>query len=72
MPHHTQNRGQVHYVDVILAFAVLVSFVGVAPWVYSAIGMATDVVDPLSATLLKLSVPIMVIGMIISLGVSAR
>jgi len=66
------TRGAVGYVDVILAFATLVSFVAVAPWVYSAIGMATGVVDPLSATLLELTLPLFVIAMIISIGVSGR
>lgn len=66
------DRGRVQYVDIVLAFATLVSFIAVAPWVYSSIGMATDVVDPLSATLLQLTLPIFVIAMIVSIGVSAR
>ena len=66
------DRGRVQYVDIVLAFATLVSFIAVAPWVYTGIGMATGVVDPLSATLLELTLPIFVIAMIVSLGVSAR
>lgn len=66
------DRGRVQYVDIILALATLVSFVAMATWVYSVIGMATDVVDPLSAALLELTLPVFVIAMIISLGVSAQ
>lgn len=66
------DRGRVQFTDVILALAMLVSFVAIAPWVYNAIGMATGVVDPLSGTLLSLSLPAFVVAMILSLGVSAR
>ena len=66
------ERARVQYVDIVLAFATLVSFVAVAPWVYTVIGMATDTLDPLSATLLQLSLPVFVIAMIVSIGVSAR
>lgn len=66
------SRGRVQYVDVILGFATLVSFIAVAPWVYDTIEMATGVLPPLSATLLRLSMSIFVIAMIVSLGVSAR
>lgn len=66
------NRGRVQYVDVILTFATLVSFIAVAPWVYDTIDMATGVLPPLSSTLLRLSLSVFVISMIVSLGVSAR
>lgn len=66
------ERGRIQYVDIVLGFATLVSFVAVAPWVYSGLGMATGVVDPLSATLLELTLPVFVIAMLVSLGVSAR
>ncbi len=66
------TRGRVQYVDIVLAFATLVSFIAVAPWVYTAIQMGTSEVDPLSATLLQLVLPLFVIAMIVSLGISAK
>lgn len=66
------TRGRVQYVDVILAFATLVSFTAVAPWVYGAIDMGASNLPPLSSTLLQLILPVMVIGMLVSLGISAR
>lgn len=71
-PRGMDGRGRIQYVDIVLGFATLVAFVAVAPWVYSGLGMATGVVDPLSATLLELTLPIFVIAMLVSLGVSAR
>lgn len=76
MPKHTllenDNRGRVQYVDAVMGFATLVTFMVVAPWVYGAISMATDVLPPLSATLIRLSISMFVIAMIISFGVSAQ
>jgi len=66
------DRARVQYVDVILSFATLVTFVAVAPWVYSAVAMATGVADPFSSLLLELTLPIFVVGMLVSIGVSAR
>lgn len=66
------DRGRVQYVDIVMAFASLVAFMAVAPWVYTGMGMATGVVDPLSATLLQITLPLFVIAMIVSIGVSAR
>jgi len=65
------RRGRVQYVDVVMAFANLVAFAAIAPWVYNGVGMATDVVDPLSSTLLQLTLPVFVIAMIVSIGVAA-
>jgi len=66
------TRGRVQYVDVVLSLATLVAFTAIAPWVYQAVSMATGVVDPLSSVLLQLMLPIFVISMIVSIGVSAR
>ena len=68
----TDDRARIQYTDVVMSFATLVSFLAVAPWVYSGIGMATGVVDPLSSTLLQLALSLFVIAMIVSIGVSAR
>jgi len=66
------TRGRVQYVDIVLSFANLVAFVAIAPWVYQAVAMATDAVDPLSSVLMQLMLPIFVIAMIVSVGISAR
>lgn len=66
------DRGRVQYADTVMAFATLIAFIAVAPWVYTANGMAASSVDPLTATLLRIALPMFVIAMIISIGVSAR
>lgn len=65
-------RGRVQYVDVVLTFATLVTFGAVAPWVYSAISKGRTALDPLSGILLALALPLMVIALIVSVGVSGR
>jgi len=68
----TDDRGRVQYVDVVLTFSTLVTFGAVAPWVYEAISMGRGALDPLSGTLLALALPVMVISLIVSVGVSGR
>lgn len=67
-----EDRGRVQYVDIVMAFATLVAFTAVAPWVYTATGMATGTADPFSSVLLELSIPVFVVAMLVSIGVSAR
>jgi len=66
------DRARVQYVDVVLTFATLVTFGAVAPWVYDAVQKGRTALDPLSGTLLALALPIMVIALIVSVGVSGR
>lgn len=66
------DRGRIQLVDVVMGFAVLVSFVAVLPLISTAVGMGTAVADPLSSTLLQLALPLFVIAMLVSIGVSAR
>lgn len=66
------NRGRIGYVDVVIGFATLVAFAAVAPWVYEVVAIARNSVDPLSGVLLQLFVPLLLIGLILSMGVSAR
>lgn len=63
---------RVQYVDVVLTFATLVTFGAVAPWVYVAISKGRTALDPLSGNLLALALPLMVIALIVSVGVSGR
>lgn len=66
------RRARIGYVDFILTFATLVAFGTVAPWVLTSIGMLQNEVDPLTSVLIQLVLPLILIGMIYSLGVSAR
>jgi len=66
------SRARVQYVDVVLTFATLVTFGAVAPWVYDAVQKGRTALDPLSGTLLALALPVMVIALIVSVGVSGR
>lgn len=66
------DRGRLQFVDVIMALATLAAFSAVAPWLYQAIGMASGDVDPFSQVLLQFMLPLFVIAMLVSIGVSAR
>jgi hypothetical protein len=66
------NRARIGYVDFVMVFATLVAVGTVAPWMLTAIDMLRNQVDPLTSVLLGLVLPMILIGMIYSLGVSAR
>lgn len=68
----TDTRGAVQLVDVVLTFFVLVSIIVLAPVFYRFIGMVSAEADPFSGLLLQLMVPLLIIGLIVSVGVSAR
>jgi tellurite resistance protein TehA-like permease len=67
-----QNRAKVGYVDVVLAFATFVAFATISPWIYRIIDMLRNHVDPLTSVLVGLLVPMLLIGLLYSVGVSAR
>ena len=60
------------YSDVIMAFATLVAYAGIAPWVYRSVYMLQDVVDPLTAVILGAFPALIIIAMILSTGVASR
>lgn len=66
------ERGAISYVDVVLTFATLIMIGAVAPMLFNVYDMAQGVADPLTVALLGLLVPMLVIGLIISMGVAAR
>lgn len=68
----THSRGVVDVVDVLLSFIVLVGLMVTAPYYYHFTEMAAAEADPLSTLLLRLIVPFLFIGLIVSVGVSAR
>lgn len=66
------DRGRVHVADAVMAAVVLVAFLGLEP-VYTA--LVSDIVaasGPLTALLMRLVVPFVLIGVVVSVGVSAR
>lgn len=66
------TRGVVDIVDVWLSLAVLVGLLVTAPYYYTFTGMASQEADPFSSLLLQLIVPMLFLGLIVSVGVSAR
>lgn len=66
------GRGKISYVDVVMSFSVLVVLVGVAPWLWQIVGMINSQVDPLTGALLTLFLPLIFVGLLLSMGVSAR
>lgn len=66
------SRGVVDFVDVWLTLTVLVGLMVTAPYYYAFTGMASAEADPFSSLLLQLIVPFLFLGLIVSIGVSAR
>lgn len=66
------TRGVVNVVDIILGLVVLIAIMVTAPYWYKFTDMAAAEADPLSTLLLQLIVPTLVVGLLISMGVSAR
>jgi len=66
------ERARIGYVDVILAFATFVAFATISDWIFRIIDMLRDQVDPLTSVLVGLLVPMLLIGLLYSVGVSAR
>lgn len=66
------TRARIGYVDVVVAFATLVAFSTVAPWLYTIIDMLQTQVDPLTGVILSLVIPLLLISLLLSMGVSAR
>lgn len=66
------DRGALNVVDVLLGLFVLVGLMVLAPVIYTFTSWVSPEVDPLSRLLLQLVVPLLYIGLIVSLGVSAR
>jgi hypothetical protein len=66
------SRGQLQLPDLILGFLVLVGTLAVAPVIYQFISMVRAEADPFSSLLLGLVVPMLFIGLLLSLGASAQ
>jgi len=68
----TQTRGQIQLVDVMMTFFVLVAILATAPFWSEFQSMVMPHADGLSELLLQLSLPLLFLGLIVSVGVSAR
>jgi hypothetical protein len=66
------TRGQVQLVDSLLTFFVLVALVVVSPILVGFVGSLSGVVDGFTQLVFQLFVPAMFVGLILSLGISAR
>lgn len=58
--------------DAILGLVVLISIIVLAPVIFEFQSMIESVADPLSSLIFTLVVPLFIIALIISIGVSAR
>ncbi|WP_148414934.1 hypothetical protein [Haloferax sp. KTX1] len=65
-------RGELQLVDAIMGFFVLVAVIALAPYIYQFIGMVSSESDPLTALLMQLIPPLLLIALVISVGVSGR
>lgn len=66
------NRGAVRLSDVVLTFFGVVSLLALAPVLTKFTSMVTAEADPFSSLLLGLVMPAIIIGILLSVGVSAR
>lgn len=69
---HGDTRARIGYVDVILTFATFAALAIISPFLMRVIEMLRDQVDPLTSVLLGLLLPLFAIGILYSMGVSAR
>jgi len=68
----TDNRAAVRLSDVVLTFFGMVALLALAPVFGQFQDMVAAEADPFSALLLRLVVPAIIIGILLSVGVSAR
>jgi hypothetical protein len=66
------DRARLQMTDVLLTVFVLVAIIVTAPFWYKFIGMVSAEADPFTSLVLQLVVPILLVGLIVSAGVSAR
>jgi divalent metal cation (Fe/Co/Zn/Cd) transporter len=66
------NRGQVQLVDVMMSFFVLVAILATAPIWTEFVALVGSEADGFSGLLLELGLPLLILSLIVSVGVSAR
>lgn len=66
------ERAKVQLTDIVVAAIVTIAAAALGPVYYDMISVITADADPLSELMLQLVVPFLFLGIIISMGVSAR
>jgi len=66
------DDAKVQLTDVVIAGVVTIATYAVSPVYYDLIGVIATDADPLSELMLELVVPFLFLGIVISVGVSAR
>lgn len=66
------TRARIGYVDVILTFATFAALAIISPFLTRIIDMLRSQVDPLTSVLVGLLLPLFVLALLYSMGVSAR
>lgn len=60
------------YSDVVMAFAVLVAYAGMSPWIFTVVDQMQSVVDPMTGVIVGAIPALVIIAMILSTGVASR
>lgn len=71
-PGSIDDRAAISYVDVVLTFAVVVMIAAVSPLLFNVYDRLQGTVDPLTLAFISLTVPMLIIGLVVSMGVAAR
>lgn len=66
------GRGQVGLVDMIIGVTVLIPILVLAPVIWKFIDMIVPRADPFTQLLLSLTIPLLLLSFVVSMGVSAR
>jgi len=66
------DRGAVQLVDVVMTFFLLVAVMALAPQIYFFINLISANADGFSEILLQIAIPMLLVGLLVSIGVSAR
>lgn len=56
-------------VDAVVGLLVLVSAMVLAPFLYRVVDLGVSAAPPFAALLLRLAVPLLILGLVVSLGV---
>lgn len=66
------TRARLQMTDIVLTFFVLAAIMRLAPVFYTFIDMAVSEADQFSGLLFRLVLPLLILALILSVGVSAR
>lgn len=66
------ERAKIHVTDVVMAAVTTIAALGLAPTLYDLGGELSASAGPLGQMLVMLVVPVILLGLVVSAGVSAR